>query len=179
MARGTLVIDIQLDYFPGGAYPLSGPGPAAEVARSVVDDARAAGDWVGFVQHLAEPGEGSFLVAGTTGADLLPTLTPASDDEPIIQKTRPNSFIATGLEGILAERDIDELTVVGMMSSMCVDATVRAALDLGLAVTVVEDGCAAPDLEFGGVEVPGEVVHAAFMAALRDAGASVVSRGRG
>lgn len=175
MARGTLVIDIQNDYFPGGAYPLVGPEAAAEVALGVVGDARAAGEWVGFVQHLAEPGEGAFLVADTTGAELYPSLTPVGE-EPIIQKTRPNSFIATGLEKILAERDIDELTVVGMMSSMCVDATVRAALDLGLAVTVVEDGCAAPDLVFGGIDVPGAVVHAAFMAALRDAGATVRSR---
>lgn len=176
MARGTLVIDIQLDYFPGGAHPLVGPDAAAGVARAVVERSRAAGEWVGFVQHLSEPGEGSFLVAGTEGAELHPSLTPVGD-EPIIQKTRPNSFVATGLEATLAERDIDELTVVGMMSSMCVDATVRAALDLGLAVTVVEDGCAAPDLNLGGVEVPGALVHAAFMAALRDAGASVVSLG--
>lgn len=175
MTRGTLVIDIQNDYFPGGAYPLVGPEAAAAVALTVVDEARAAGAWIGFVQHLSEPGEGSFLVAGTDGADFHPSLTPVGDEQ-IIQKTHPNSFIGTGLEEILAEHGIDELTVVGMMSSMCVDATVRAALDLGLAVTVVADGCAAPDLAFGGVEVSGAVVHAAFMAALRDAGATVVSQ---
>lgn len=175
MARGTLVIDIQNDYFPGGAYPLVGPEAAAEIALAVVDDARAAGEWTGFVQHLSEPGEGSLLVVGTEGADFHPSLTPVGDEQ-IIQKTHPNSFVGTGLEEILAERDIDELTVVGMMSSMCVDATVRAALDLGLSVTVVADGCAAPDLAFGGVDVPGAVVHAAFMAALGDAGATVVSR---
>jgi nicotinamidase-related amidase len=60
------------------------------------------------------------------------------------------------------------------MSSMCVDATVRAAADLGLTVTVVHDACAAPDLEFGGVAVPGAMVHAAFMAALADGYAEVV-----
>jgi len=64
--------------------------------------------------------------------------------------------------------------VVGMMSSMCVDATVRAAADLGLRVTVVHDGCAAPDLDFDGLAVPGAMVHAAFMAALADGYADVV-----
>lgn len=29
MARGLLIIDIQRDYFPGGAYPLVGPEAAA------------------------------------------------------------------------------------------------------------------------------------------------------
>ena len=45
--------------------------------------------------------------------------------------------------------DIDGVVIVGMMSSMCVDATVRAAADAGYAVTVAHDACAAPDLEFG------------------------------
>jgi nicotinamidase-related amidase len=65
--------------------------------------------------------------------------------------------------------------VAGMMSSMCVDATVRAAVDLGFTATVVHDGCAAPDLQFRGDDVPGASVHAAFMAALADGYATVVS----
>ena len=68
-----------------------------------------------------------------------------------------------------------ELVVVGMMSSMCVDATVRAAADAGYTVTVAHDACAAPDLEFGGTLVPGAQVHAAFMAALDGSYATVVS----
>jgi len=75
---------------------------------------------------------------------------------------------------MLERLKIDDLHVVGMMSSMCVDATVRAAADLGLKLTVIHDACAAPDLEFGGVAVPGAMVHAAFMAALADGYAEVV-----
>ena len=62
-----------------------------------------------------------------------------------------------------------------MMSSMCVDATVRAAADLGYSITVVHDACAAPDLEFGDRPIPGDVVHGAFMAALADGYAEVTS----
>jgi nicotinamidase-related amidase len=62
-----------------------------------------------------------------------------------------------------------------MMSSMCVDATVRAAADLGFSPKVVHDACAAPDLQFNGVDVPGAAVHAAFMAALADGYAEVTS----
>ncbi|HEX2708107.1 MAG TPA: isochorismatase family protein [Solirubrobacterales bacterium] len=71
--------------------------------------------------------------------------------------------------------DIDQIVVAGMMTSMCVDATVRAAVHLGFEATVVHDACAAPDLEFGGVSVPAEAVAAAFLAALADSYASVVS----
>ncbi len=175
MANGVLVIDIQQDYFPGGAHPLVEPEAAAEVARSVVDEARARGGRVLHMQHEATEPDATFFVAGTPGIEIHPLLAPA-DGEQVIVKHAPNSFIGTGLEATLAQQGIDELTIVGMMSSMCVDATTRAALDLGLSVTVVENGCAAPDLVFQEETVPGRTVHAAFMSALGQAGATVVSR---
>ena len=141
MTRGLLIIDIQRDYFPGGAYPLVGPEPAAAAAGRVLETFRAGG-------------------------------------EPVIEKASPNGFVGTGLADELRSRGIDELVVAGMMSSMCVDATVRAAADAGFAVTVVHDACAAPDLAFGGVEVAGAAVHAAFMAALADGYATVVDADR-
>lgn len=174
MTPGVLVIDIQQDYFPGGAYPLVGSEAAARIAGSIVTQARARGEWVCHIQHQAvEPGS-SFLVAGTPGGEVHPLLAPI-DGERVITKQAPNSFVGTNLAEALAERGIDELMIVGMMSSMCVDATVRAAIDIGFSVTVVENGCAAPDLTFRETVIPGRTVHAAFMAALGDAGASVVS----
>ena len=62
-----------------------------------------------------------------------------------------------------------------MMSSMCVDATVRSAAERGFTVTVVHDACAAPNLEFGGTAIPGASVHGAFMAALGDGYATLAS----
>lgn len=47
--------------------------------------------------------------------------------------------------------------------------------DLGFGVTVVEDACAASDLEFGGRSIPAETVHGAFMAALASAYGRVIS----
>jgi hypothetical protein len=49
------------------------------------------------------------------------------------------------------------------------------AANSGSQRTVVHDGCAAPDLEFGGIDVPGAAVHAAFMAALADGYADLTS----
>ena len=174
MSRGVVVIDIQQDYFPGGAHPLVDPDAAATVARSVVDDARGRGEWVGHVQHQATEPDATFLIAGSPGGEIHPLLRPVAG-EPVIAKKEPNSFVGTALADTLAAAGVDDLTVVGMMSSMCVDATVRAALDQGLSVTVVENGCAAPDLVFRGNVIPGATVHAAFMAALEGAGARVVS----
>jgi nicotinamidase-related amidase len=118
--------------------------------------------------------EATFFRSHTTGIEIHPLVAPRAD-ELLIQKTEPNSFIGTPLLAELDRADLGELVVVGMMSSMCVDATARAALDTGRAVTVISDGCAAPDLEFEGVSIPGVVVHAAFMAALGGAGATVLA----
>lgn len=52
------------------------------------------------------------------------------------------------------------------MSHMCIDATARAAFDLGYECTVLHDACATKDLRFGDLTVPAEQVQAAFMAAL-------------
>jgi nicotinamidase-related amidase len=174
MARALLIIDIQRDYFPGGAYPLVEPAKAAEAARRVLDAFRVNGEPVIHLQHVWDEPDAAFMRPGTDGVEIHPSLAPTAG-EPLLQKAAPNGFVGTDLEKELRSRDVDELVTAGMMSSMCVDATVRAAADLGFSVTVVHDGCAAPDLRFGDVDVPGASVHAAFMAALADGYATVVS----
>jgi nicotinamidase-related amidase len=174
MARTLLIIDIQRDYFPGGAYPLVEPEAAAEAARRVLGSFRDSGEPVIHMKHVWDAPEAEFMRPGTEGIEIHPTVEP-TDGELVLEKTTPNSFVDTPLEEELRQRDPDELVVAGMMSSMCVDATVRAAGDLGFSLTVVHDACAAPDLQFDGVDVPGATVHAAFMAALADGYAEVTS----
>lgn len=172
--RTLLIIDIQRDYFPGGAYPLVEPDAAAESARRVLDSFRDAGDPVIHMKHVWDAPDAAFMRPGTEGIEIHPMVEPAAG-ELVLEKTSPNSFVDTFLEEELRKRDPDELVVAGMMSSMCVDATVRAAADLGFSATVVHDACAAPNLQFNGVDVPGAAVHAAFMAALADGYAEVTS----
>jgi nicotinamidase-related amidase len=172
--RALLIVDIQNDYFPGGANPLHRPEAAASAARRVLDSFRAAGEPVVHIQHVWDAPDAQFMRPGTEGVEIHPEVAPL-EGERVIQKDAPNAFLRTPLERELRERDIDGLVVCGMMTSMCVDATVRAAADLGFAVTVVHDACAAPDLAFGGVEVAAPSVSAAFLGALANGYASVVS----
>jgi nicotinamidase-related amidase len=165
VARGLLVIDIQRDYFPGGGFPLVEPEAAAEKARHVLESFRRQSLPIVHMQHVWDEPDAAFMRPGTEGIEIHPLVAPA-DGEPVLQKTAPNSFVETPLEAELRARDVDDLVVVGMMTSMCVTSTVRAAAELGFEVTLVHDACAAPNLEFGGVEVPGASVHAAFVAAL-------------
>ncbi|MFE7846567.1 cysteine hydrolase family protein [Microbacterium sp. NPDC057407] len=173
MTSALVIVDIQRDYFPGGAYPLVGADDAADRAAELLAQWRASGLPVIHVRHESREPGASMLVPGTPGGEIDPRVAPR-DGETVVTKTFPNSFRATPLEDVLREAEASALVIVGMMSSMCVDATVRAASDLGFDVTVAADACAAPDLEFGGVRVGGAEVHAAFMAALASAYAKVV-----
>ncbi len=174
MSRALLIVDIQRDYFPGGAYPLVEPEAAAASAQRVLEAFRSRDEHVLHLRHLWDAPDATFMRPGTDGIEIHPAVAPA-DGEPVFEKEQPNGFVETDLEDELRSRGVDELVVAGMMSSMCVDATVRAAVDLGFEATVVHDACAAPDLEFDGREVHGAAVHAAFMAALADGYAEVVS----
>jgi nicotinamidase-related amidase len=173
MSRAYLIIDVQRDYFPGGAYPLVAPEAAAQAARRVLDAFRASGETILHLKHVWDAPDAAFMRPGTEGIEIHPLVAPAAGEQ-VIEKTEPNGFIGTPLESTLREAGIDSLVVAGMMSSMCVDATVRAAVDLGFKATVVHDACAAPDLTYEGMQIPGLSVHGAFMAALADGYATLV-----
>lgn len=166
MGAALLLIDIQNDYFQGGAFPLPSMEAAASNAAKLLRWARNKKMNVIHVRHEEkDPGTG-FLIQGTSGASTHESVAPAPG-EVVITKHFPNSFRETSLAEELT--GISHLFVVGAMSNMCVDATVRAAFDQGYAVAVAEDACAASDLEFDGNSIPHAQVHGAFMAALASA----------
>jgi len=165
VTRALLIIDIQNDYFPGGAYPLVGSDAAAESAARALAAFRESGDPVLHVQHIWDAPDAPFMRPGTAGVEIHGAVRPL-DGEAVLQKAEPNAFLGTDLAERLAGIAPDELVVAGMMTSMCVDSTVRAAAERGFSVRLLHDACAAPDLEFGGTSVPGAAVHAAFIAAL-------------
>lgn len=172
MTRALLLIDVQQDYFPGGALPLVGPDEAARAAARVLAAFREAGEPVFHVRHAAGAADG-FLVRGTPGAEIHPSVAPAEDEE-VVTKGSPNAFLDTDLDARLRHDNVRELVVAGMMTSMCVDASARTASDLGYDVTVVADACACPDLEHDGRKVAAVDVQAAFLAALGSAYATVL-----
>ena len=165
MTTVLLLIDLQNDYFPGGAMPLVGSDAAVTQAARALSAARAAGWPVVHVQHLAARPGATFFLPGTPGADIHPQVAP-QPGETVVTKHFPNSFRETALADQLAALRARRLVVAGAMSHMCIDATVRAAADLGHAVTLLADACATRDLAFGGRTIPAQDVHGAFMAAL-------------
>lgn len=126
------------------------------------------------MQHIASDPALGFFLPDTTGAEIHETVLPL-ETETVIIKNFPNSFLETGLESKLREDGVTKIVVVGMMTHMCIDATVRAAVDLGFEAVLIEDACATRDLSYGNKTVPAEQVHYAFVSALNGMYANVTS----
>lgn len=163
--RALIVIDLQNDYFLGGKWTLHEINAAADNAARLIAAARKSGDLLLHVRHEFPANDAPFFAPGTDGAKTHSKVLP-TDGETVVLKNNVNAFRATELKELLDRSGVREVTICGAMSHMCIDAAVRAAQDFGYTVTVVHDACASRDLEFNGVSVPAEQVHAAFMAAL-------------
>lgn len=177
METGLILVDIQNDYFPGGRMELLGMKEAAANAKELLSYFREK-KWPMFhVQHIATSSASPFFLPGTPGVEIHKSVRPLPN-EPVIQKHFPNSFRETGLKDALMSRKIQGLVICGAMSHMCIDATTRAAADLGFACTLIHDACATRDLEFGGKKILADQVHGSFMAALGFGYARVMSLSR-
>jgi len=169
MKTALLLIDIQNEYFPGGKMELEGPVEAAKKANELLQCFRDHGMPTVHIQHVSLEPDASFFISGDHGTDIN-DITAHYEGEPLVQKHYPNSFRETNLLDMLKEWKIERVIITGMMTHMCVDATARAAADLGFKVMVAEDACATRALTYGNTTIPAEYVHKAFMAALKSYG---------
>ena len=172
--RALVLIDIQNDYFPGGSMALEGPEAASANAARALAQFRSRGEPVLHVRHLSVRPGATFFIPGTEGAEIHASVRPR-EGETVVQKNFPNSFRGTELDTLLKGARVGELVVAGMMTHMCVDATVRQAADLGYKVTLLGDACATRAQSYAGETVPARQVHAGFLAALNGFYAKVIT----
>jgi nicotinamidase-related amidase len=174
MTRALLLVDIQNDYFPGGAMELPGSTREPGECRDAASGVQTEGHPVVHMQHISTRRGATFFLPDTPGVRIHESVTPAPG-ETVFQKNHPNGFRGTPLLDHLRGSKVTELVIAGMMTQMGIDTTTRAAADLGFRCLLAHDGCAASALAFGGVAVPAETVHTAFIAALNGIFAGVLS----
>jgi nicotinamidase-related amidase len=173
MKTALLIIDVQNDYFPGGKSALHNPLAALANIEKLLGLFRARQLPVIHIQHVNTRAGATFFLPDTEGVLIHEKVRPL-ENEFLVMKHAPSSFLNTKLFDILQANGITNLVVCGMMSHMCVDTTVRACMDYGLKVTLPEDACATKDLAFNGKIIPAETVHQTFMASLNGMFAQVV-----
>lgn len=95
---------------------------------------------------------------GSKDAQILEEIAPL-EDELVFSKTAGSSFNGTTLHYVLGNMGIENLVMVGVMTSGCVESAARDAKDLGYGVIVVADACAtwAEDMQRASLRVMGEV----------------------
>lgn len=156
----VLVIDAQR-YMVGeegrdAEYPSScgavGRAALAEAGR-IVRAAQAAGVFCVFTRFALDPGgrdigvyrrkrdlldSPNWCLDETPGAELADGMVPAAGDV-VLTKKKPSAFHGTPLLGLLVERGIDSVIVLGGATSNCVQATVFDAASYNLRVAVPQE----------------------------------------
>lgn len=182
-----LIVDLQNDFCPGGALPvrdgnavIAPLNAAAQLFSAAALPVLASRDWhPAQTRHFRAFGGDwpSHCVAGTTGAAFPPALRlppatiilskgidPALDGYSAFEGASPDGV---PLAELLAKLGVQRLYVGGLATDYCILATVLAARQRGLEVTVLSDAVA-------GVEIsPGDVAIA--IARMQDAGAQLAS----
>lgn len=100
-------------------------------------DYRALASPVGILNTIKESGA---FTLGSSGAETIPELLAFGDRITYVTgKVGFNAFSNTTLEAVLQERGIKDVLVAGMITSLCIDSTGRAAYERGYRVTVLAD----------------------------------------
>ena len=159
-----VIIDIQNDYFKGGAMALEDSDKAGKNAGKLLAYFRKNGVPVIHVRHENTNASLGFFLPGTDGARIHTCVEPVAG-ETILLKHYPNSFQETDLGTVLEKLNIKHLVISGMQSNVCIRATTLEALKKAYTVTIAEDTLAAVN----------QSTHKAAVDELSKAGAKMVS----
>lgn len=104
-------------------------------------------DCLSVAPRIAKLKENGAAIVGTWGTEFPDAIAPLAD-ELVVTKSCVNPFYNTGLLNWLFAHGITHIVIGGVVTNLVVEATARAADDAGLAITVLEDVCAAPNAEW-------------------------------
>lgn len=143
MSKALLVIDVQNDYFPEGAFPLWNTEETLQQIERTIAKAQQAAILVILIQHIADKSKGlsPFFNEGTQGAALHPRLLKAVPNAPVVIKAFADSFVDTDLEKTLQALGTKELLVCGMMTQNCVTHTAISKSAEKYKTTILSDCC--------------------------------------
>jgi nicotinamidase-related amidase len=100
-------------------------------------DYRALASPIGILNAIKESGA---FRAGSKGADTIPELAAFGDRITYVSgKSGFNAFSNTALDRVLKEHGTEDVLLAGMVTSLCVDSTGRAAYERGYRVTILSD----------------------------------------
>ena len=176
--QALVVVDVQVDFCPGGALAVEGGDQIIHGLNTAIDAFERFGLPVFFTRDWHPPNHMSFAghggvwpphcVQGSRGSAFHPNLRVppgapvfSKGDDPL--KEAYSGFQGTGLEAAMREREVDEIYIGGLATDYCVKESTLDALSAGFNVVVLEDCVRAVDAK------PGD--GALAMAEMKEAGA--------
>ncbi len=138
MTTALLIIDVQNDYFSGGAFPLWNADATLDAIVAAIDRAQSRGEPVILVQHVA-PEDSPLFRPGTDGVAIHARVLAAAPDAPVVVKQHADSFHQTELADVLASLGVTHLNIAGMMTQNCVVFTAVSPAADRYQVSVLSD----------------------------------------
>ena len=158
-AEMLVVIDVQ-SAFVSGAEAVPDHLRLQAAVALLLKQARLAGVPVIFIQNDGMPGAVDEPHTPGWGLHFAPL-----PGEHVVRKTGDDGFDGTGLNQLLAASGVSAIAICGMLSEMCLAATVRTAMAIGYRVILPHDGHATYDVPPGPGGSPGVPAHMAARAA--------------
>lgn len=155
--NALLVIDPQMDYFPGGNFPLWDMYRVLENIVSAIRRCRELGIPVVVVKHVSETPGAALFAAGSPGVEIHPAILEAAPEAPVVVKHQADSFHRTDLEPTLRKLNCNSLLICGMMTQNCVTHTAISKAAEKYRVAVLADCCSTVS----------EIIHNIALAALK------------
>jgi len=121
--------------------------------RQKIEDYHIRNETVIYLQDAHDENDAEFekfprhCVAGTWGSEVIPELAPGYNDL-IVNKKRYSGFYGTNLDKLLIDREITEVEVVGVCTSICVMDTVGGLANRDYSISVAVEGVADFDPAF-------------------------------
>jgi nicotinamidase/pyrazinamidase len=163
-ADAVIVVDVQNDFCPGGALPVSEGDQVVPVLNRWIEAAETSGVKVVLSRDWHPPTHSSFkehggqwpthCVQGTRGAAFHPDLRVLAEAIIVTKgdkadRDQYSAFDGTGLGEQLKEQGVRRVWVGGLALDVCVRATVLDALKLGFEVHVIRAGTRAVNMQPG------------------------------
>lgn len=169
-----LLLSAQQEFNPTyGKIPAHNFKTSSESLRFCLETARQNKVPVIHVMNVCDPNSELFTLGSVTTKPIQ-FLEPKSNEK-VIMKTTPNGFLKTNLKDEIDSTGRKNLIIAGYSTHLSVDATTRAAYELGYNVTIVGNACGDRDLPDGMHNmVLGKNLHQATLATLNDQYAKVV-----
>lgn len=172
-----IVVDIQNEYYAGkdfrGQMVIPDGNKVLENSKKLVDYAHQQGMPVYFVRHMG-PKDSPLFAEGSVYAQFHKDLQPSEQDV-IITKATPSSFVGTDLDAQLKKKGIKTVIVIGLMTHMCISSTARDAVPLGYSVIIPEDATATRNLDSTDGVVDHKTLQRAALAGVADVFAEIMT----